>query len=297
MKLKFSKEMTIGIITVIGLTLLYIGVNYLKGINLFRPINHYFVTSTNVSDVTISTPVFVGGFKVGLVRNIIYDYNSNNDIKIEINLEKSMKISKGSYVTIERTFLSGAQLHIHLNTYVEDYLKPGDAIEGRMTDDLMGIAQKQLLPQVMDLMPKLDSILVGVNQLVNNPALSNALVNLNQTTANLETSSQQLHLLVESLNKDLPEISENLKYTSQNLVDVSKDLKSLELSQSVKSLNASLENIEVITKKLNSDDNSLGLLMNDTLLYQNLNRAADSASKLLIDLKENPKRYINLSLF
>jgi phospholipid/cholesterol/gamma-HCH transport system substrate-binding protein len=298
MKMKFSKEMTIGIITVIGLTLLYIGVNYLKGINLFRPINHYYVTSTNVSDVTISTPVYVGGFKVGLVRDIIYDYNSNNNIKIEINLEKSMKINTGSYVTIERTFLSGAQLHIHLNTYLnKDFLMPGDTIEGRMTDDLMGIAQKQLLPQVMDLMPKLDSILVGVNQLVNNPALSNALVNLDQTTANLEVSSQQLTLLIETLNKDIPEISNNLKYTTENFAEVSDDLKQLKLARSMESLNTSLANLQQITTKLNSTDNSLGLLVNDSLLYKNLTRAADSASNLLIDLKENPKRYVRLSLF
>jgi phospholipid/cholesterol/gamma-HCH transport system substrate-binding protein len=297
MKIKFSKEMTIGIITIVGLTFLYIGVNFLKGINLFRPINHYYVACSNVSEVTASTPVFVDGFKVGLVRAIIYDYSSNDGIKIEITLEKSMKINNGSYVTIEKTFLSGAQLHIHLNTYVEEFLSPGATIEGRMVDDLMGIAQKQLLPQFVDLIPKLDSILVGVNQLVNNPALTSALVNLDQTTANLEVSSQRLSLLIETLNKDIPEISSNLATTTQNFADVSEDLKQLNLSKSMQSLNTSLNNLQVITNKLNSTDNSLGLLVNDTLLYRNLNRAADNASNLLIDLKANPKRYVRLSLF
>jgi len=297
MKVKFSKEMTIGVITIIGLTLLYIGVNYLKGINLFRPINHYFVTCSNVSEVTISTPVFVDGFKVGLVRNIIYDYSSNNDIQIEINLEKSMKINKGSYVTIERTFLSGAQLQIHLNTYLDEFLSPGATIEGRMENDLMGLVQKQLLPQFVDLMPKLDSILVGVNQLVNNPALTSALNNLSQTTANLEVSSQQLNLLIATMNKELPEIATNLNHTTQNFAGVSDDLKNLNLSQSMQTLNTSLNNIQQITNKLNSPDNSLGLLMHDTLLYQNLNRTVNSASNLLIDIKENPKKYVRLSLF
>ena len=297
MKVKFSKEMTIGVITIIGLTLLYIGVNYLKGINLFRPINHYFVTCSNVSEVTISTPVFVDGFKVGLVRNIIYDYSSNNDIQIEINLEKSMKINKGSYVTIERTFLSGAQLQIHLNTYLDEFLSPGATIEGRMENDLMGLVQKQLLPQFVDLMPKLDSILVGVNQLVNNPALTSALNNLSQTTANLEVSSQQLNLLIATMNKELPEIATNLNHTTQNFAGVSDDLKNLNLSQSMQTLNTSLNNIQQITNKLNSPDNSLGLLMHDTLLYQNLNRTVNSASNLLIDIKENPKKYVRFSLF
>ncbi|MDR0796546.1 MAG: MlaD family protein [Tannerella sp.] len=297
MKAKFSKEMIIGIVTIIGLTFLYIGVNYLKGINLFRPINHYYVTCANVSEVTISTPVFVGGFKVGLVRNIVYDYQSNKQITIEINLEKGMRINKGSYVTIERTFLSGAQLHIHLNTYVNEHLSPGSTIEGRMMGDLMGTLQSQVLPQFVDLMPKIDSILYGLNQLVNNPALTVALNNLDRTTANLATTSRTLNQLMETLEDDVPVIASNLKETTNNFVGISNDLKQLNLSQSVQTLNETLVQLQQTVTQLNSKDNSLGLLMNDTLLYDNLTRAVNSASDLLIDLKTNPKRYLHFSVF
>ena len=297
MKAKFTKEMIIGVVTIISLTLLYVGINFLKGINLFRPINHYFVACPNVKDVTVATPVFVEGFKVGLVRNLFYDYNNTGTVNVEINLEKSMKINKGSYVTIESTFLSGAELHIHLNKYVDDYLKPGSTIEGKKQDDLMGAVQGQLLPAFIDLLPKLDSILYGINLLVNNPSLANSLEHLDQTTANLELSSRKLNHLLNALEEDVPLIASNLKTTTANFVEMSEELKNLNLTQSILSFNATLDSFQAATAKLNSKDNSLGLLMNDTLLYNNLNRTVINASDLLIDLKMNPKRYVRLSLF
>ena len=289
--------MIIGIVAIIGLAFLYIGVNYLKGINLFRPINHYYVTCANVSEVTVSTPVYVGGFKVGLVRDLIYDYKNNGHISIEINLEKSMRINKGSYVTIDRTFLSGAQLNIHLNTYVTEYLNPGETLEGRMNDDLMGAVQEKLLPQIIDLMPKLDSILGGLNVLINNPALSSSLDYLQQTTANLEVSSRKLNVLLGEFESDVPVITSNLKTATNNFAGLSNELNNLNLKQSVQSLNTTLDQLQLTTAKFNSKDNSLGLLINDSSLYNNLNRTVNSASDLLIDLKANPKRYVRFSLF
>ena len=297
MKAKFTKEMIIGIVTIISLTCLYVGVNFLKGINLFRPINHYYVACPNVKDVTVATPVYVEGFKVGLVRNIIYDYDNTGTVNVEINLEKSMKINKGSYVTIESTFLSGAELHIHLNKYVDEHLKPGSTIEGKKQGDLMGTVQAQLLPAFIDLMPKLDSILYGLNVLVNNPALTNSLAHLDRTTANLELSSHKLNLLLGAFEADVPVITSNLKSATNNFVGLSEDLRNLNLTQSIHSLNSTLYNLQVTTDKLNSKDNSLGLLMNETVLYNNLNRTVGNASDLLIDLKTNPKRYVRFSLF
>ena len=137
MKTIFTKEAKIGIVSIISLTLLYFGINYLKGINLFQPSNHYEVIFNNVKGVTISSPVYVEGFKVGLVRDIRYDYEAMNKITVDISLEDKMRINKGSYITIVNSFLGGAELHIHLNKYVEDYFKPGDQIEGRMTEEMM----------------------------------------------------------------------------------------------------------------------------------------------------------------
>ena len=294
MKMKFTKEVTIGIVTIISLALLYMGVNYLKGINLFRPVNRYYVVCSNVKDLTISSPVFVEGFKVGLVRTITYDYSTTGRILVEINLEKGMRINRGSYVALEKTLLSGAEMHIQLNKYVDEYLQSGDTIEGRQPEDMISTVQNEMLPQVMALLPKLDSILTGLQTLVNNPALAQSLDNIERTTAGLEQSSRQLNRL---LQKDVPTIAGNLTTASANFSALSGDLRTLDLNGTVNSLNQTLGNLNQTTAKLNSKDNSMGLLLNDSLLYNNLNRTVNSANGLLIDFKEHPKRYVRFSLF
>ena len=293
MKMKFSKEATIGVVSIISLVLLYIGVNYLKGINLFRPANHYYVACSNVKDVTISSPVFVEGFKVGLVRSISYDYSTTGKILVEISLEESMRINKGSYISLEKTLLSGGELHIHLNKYVDEYLKSGDTIEGRSPEDMMASVQEKMLPQIIDLLPKLDSILYSLQILVSHPALSQSLDHIEKTTASLEISSRRLNQL---LGNDVPVIASNLKTTTDNFAALSEEMKNLNLKGSIQSLNLTIDNLGQTTTKLNAKDNSLGLLLNDTLLYNNLNKTVVNASDLLIDLKQNPKRYVRFSL-
>ena len=291
---KISKEVKIGFVTILSLVLLYIGINYLKGINLFKPANYYYVSCYNVKDVNISSPVFVEGFKVGLVRAIEYDYSTVDRIILEIRLDRGMKVNKGSYVSIESSLLSGAELHIRLNKYVTEYLKPGDMLEGRTKQGMLLSVEDDILPGIAGMLPKIDSILTGLQALINNAALTQSLRNLESTTEQLKASSIQLNAF---LKNDIPELSSGLKTTAQNLSTFSQNLNSLELEQSIQSLNTSLENINSLTLKLNSPNSSLGLLLNDTLLYNNLNRTIESASGLLIDIRQNPKKYVRFSLF
>ena len=274
MKNVFTKEAKIGLVSIVSLALLYLGINYLKGINLFKPTNHYVVACTNVKGVTVSSPVFVEGFKVGLVREIVYDYDAVDKISIDISLEAHMKINKGSYITIVNSFLGGGELHIQ--------------------SDMMQSVQEKILPQVELLLPKIDSILGGLQTLVNHPALAQSLNNIETTTNSLAVSSRQLNQM---LSKDVPGIMSDLKVITGNFADVSTDLKKLDLATTVNAVNATLDNVEQMTRKLNSKDNSMGLLLNDRALYDNQNSTADNASKLLLDLRQNPKRYVHFSVF
>lgn len=294
MKLGFTKEAKIGLVTIISLALLYVGINYLKGINLFQPVNHYYVSCSNVKEVTVSSPVFVEGFKVGLVRSISYDYTTTDKIIIEISLEDQMKINKGSYISVEKSLLSGGELHLHLNKYVDDFMKPGDTIEGRNGKDLMASLQTNVLPGVEQLLPKLDSILYGLQQVINHPALTNSLTHIESTTRNLNQSTNYLNSI---LRNDIPVIVGNLKTISSDFTEVSNELKGLDLAATMNLVNSTIENLKMTTEKLNSTENSIGLLLNDKELYFNLNEASGNASKLLLDFKENPKRYVRFSLF
>ena len=294
MKTVFTKEAKIGLVSIVSLALLYLGINYLKGVNLFKPVNHYYVAFSNVKGVTVSSPVFVEGFKVGLVREISYDYDITGKISVLVSLEDKMRINKGSYITVVNSFLGGAELHIHLNTFVDDYFHSGDTIEGRMETDMMTSVQENLLPGIEQMMPKLDSILGGLQTLVNHPALTQSLAHVEQTTASLEHSSRRLDQL---LAKDVPVIVENLKGITTNFESVSGQLKELDLAGTMRTVNATLANLKLTTDKLNSADNSLGLLLNDRQLYDNLNGTMENASLLLLDLREHPKRYVHFSLF
>lgn len=294
MKNLFSKEAKIGVVTIISLCLLYFGINYLKGINIFKSTNNYYAQFDNVMDVTISSPVYVEGFKVGLVTALSYEYATNGEIKVEMSLDKGMKINKDSYVEITRSFLGGASLHIHLNPHNETYYSPGSTIEGRMAPDMMGKVEKDLLPQVEQMLPKIDSILVGLNAIIYHPALTQSLTNMEKTSAELAKSTQQLNKM---LAKDVPAIMGNLKTTTDNFAVISTEIKDLDLNKTVTSINETLANLQMLTGKLNSKDNSLGLLLNDKSLYDNLNQTSENASKLLLDLRQNPKRYVHFSVF
>lgn len=294
MKQIFSKEAKIGLVTIVSLVLLYFGINYLKGINLFKPVNHYEVVFDNVKGVTISSPVYVEGFKVGLVREIRYDYDKMDKIIVDVSLEEKMRINKGSYITIVNSFLGGAELHIHLNKYVNDFLKPGDQVEGRVAEEMMQSVQEKILPSVELMLPKIDSILVGLETLINHPALKQSMEHVERTTSNLEVSTRRLNALMAN---DVPGIVADLKNITHNFSEVSGELKKLDLQQTLESVNATLANLKVTTDKFNSADNSIGLLLNDRMLYDNLNSTADNASKLLLDLREHPKRYVHFSIF
>ena len=294
MRKNLSKEVIIGVVTILSLVLLYIGINYLKGINLFKPANYYYVSCSYVKDINVSSPVFVEGFKVGLVRSIEYDYSTVSRIILEIRLDRGMKVNKGSYVMIESTLLSGAELHIQLNKFVTEYYHPGDMLEGRFKEGMFTSVEDRILPQVADLLPKIDSILTGIQQLVNNTALSQSLTNLEKTTAQLEIASQQLNAF---LRNDIAEISSGLKETSANLSMFSSNLNRLNFEPLIDSLNTTLGNINALSLRLNSKDNTLGLFMNDSSLYKNLNQTIVDVSGLLIDVKQNPKKYVRFSLF
>lgn len=296
MKKIFTKEVIIGLVTIVSLFILYSGVNYLKGINILKPTNHYYVLMPNVAELQTSSPVYIDGFKVGQVNSIEYKFNSLNpeNIVVQISLDKQMKIQQGSYVELKSGLTSGAYLNLVLNKYVSAYHQIGDTIIGKTEIGLMEKVSTELLPQVENILPRLDSILLGIQVLVNHPALTQSLDHIEATTSNLQKSSNQLNTL---LANDVPLIVSNLNKISSDFSVVSESIKKLDLQKTFDTVDKALENINQMTLQLNNPDSSLGLLLNDRSLYDNLDSTAKNASDLLKDLKENPKRYVHFSVF
>ena len=294
MKNYFNKEIIIALVTLISLGLLYFGLNYLKGANIFKPTNHYFVRMPNVSELQNSCPIFVNGFKVGIVSEINYDFQGNGDIVVQVSLDKKMKVQTGSYMEIKSGLTSGAYLNLILNNYVGSYYQVGDTIDGISEKGIMDKVSNDLLPQFESILPRLDSILSGIQFLVNHPALSQTFDHLSATTANLENSTHQLNLL---LSRDIPPIMANLNQVSSDFIAVSSQLKQMDLNATMRLVDNALQNLEQMTLQLNNKDNSLGLLMNDRSIYDHLDSTFVNASNLLLDLKQNPKRYVHFSIF
>jgi phospholipid/cholesterol/gamma-HCH transport system substrate-binding protein len=293
MKKIFNKEVTIGLITIISLVTLYIGLNHLKGANVFKPANHYYVRMPRVNELQLSSPVYVDGFKVGLVNSIDFGYNSGGNIVVQISLDKKMKVETGSYFELKSGLTSGAYLDMYLNKYVSSYHQPGDTLTGISKPGMMDKISSEMLPQIERILPRLDSILQGIQVIVTHPALTQTLDNLSSTTANLEKSTLQLNKI---LSKDISPILSNLNQVSSDFTIVSQNLKTLDLSTTMSLANQTLTNIDLITNQLNNRNNSLGLLMNDRSLYDNLDSTALNASRLLYDLREHPKRYVHFSV-
>lgn len=291
---KISREAKIGLITLIGLFLLYFGLNFLKGVDIFKPANHYYVKFDNVSELQKSSPIFVDGFKVGLVNDVIYDYRSNTGIVVEIALDKSMKIETGSYVKASASLTAGGSLSIVLNKHVTTYYSPGDTLEGRYPIGVMEKVSENIVPQIEVMLPKLDSILTGLQALVNNPALSRSMEYVAQSTSNLSKATSQLDKM---LSNDFPVIISNFKTISSDFTDVSRNLKKVDFEATMHQVDATLKNLDKITQQMNSKDNTLGLLLNDRSLYDNLNVTSANASALLLDIKERPKRYVHFSIW
>lgn len=296
MKKILTKEVKIALIAIVSLFIFYAGVNYLKGVNLFKPTNHYFVQMPRVTDLQSSSSIYVDGFKVGIVNSIKYDFSNPNPeyVIVEISLDKKMKLQTGSYVELKSSLTSGAYLDLTLNKYVSSFHNIGDTIEGKVNIGIMDKLTEQTLPQIEALLPRLDSILYGVQQIVNHQALIQSLDQINRVMVNLEKSSAALSKVMAN---GVPEIVDNLNTVSSNFATVSENIKAVDFQATAQTIDQTLNNVNRLTEQLNSPDNSLGLLLNDPNLYNHLDSTARNASELLKDLKQNPKRYVHFSVF
>ena len=306
MKSLFSKNVIIGLTIIVSLALLYWGIEFLKGVNLFKPSNYYTARFEKVEGLAVASPVVINGFQVGQVSEISYDY-ATNKIIVEMSMDKELKIPMGSTIKISSSLLGGSQLELNMSNNLA-YLKVGDEIPTVYETGLMDQVQAELMPQVVSIMPKVDSIMGNVNTLVGNPALQTSVSRLDGITAQLAQSSAELNELLRQLNTQVPGIMNNvngftgkLNTTGDDLNQISGKFKSMPLDSTINRLNATIANLEQLTGQLNthlnSKDSSLGMLMNDKQLYQNASNTLSSLDSLLQDVKAHPKRYINIKVF
>lgn len=288
----FTKEVKIGLTGVVALVVLFIGINFLKGINLFKASNTYYIEFADIKGLAKSSPVFSNGFRIGTVNDIIYNYQDPGKLLIQISVNENMRIPKGSTARLDVAVLGGCDLHLDLSKNTE-FHQVGDTIKG---DDKKGLMDKagDMVPQMEQIIGKVDTLLTTLNALIANPNLTGILNDTKGITANLNETSVQLNDLMKN---DLPQLTDKLNTVGSNVVTLTNNLNQIDLQAAMSKVDTTLNYIQLMSEKMNRKDNSLGLLLNDSSLYNNLSQTAGSANNLLIDLKENPKRYVHFSLF
>lgn len=292
----FTKEVKIALVAIAGVVVLFFGMNFLKGLNIFSSEDNYYVQFSDITGLSSSSPVYADGFKVGVVKDIIYDYSHTEGSKVLIGVDKQLRIPQGSSAEIVSDMLGNVKVNLLLANNPREKVAPGGLIKGMINDGAMGKLQ-DMVPAVEKMLPKLDSIMTSLNAILADPAIRQSLHNVQTITDNLTTSTAQLNTLMAGLNRNVPGMMAKANNVLDNTETLTANLAAVDVASTMRQVDQTIANVQQLTAKLNSKEGSLGLLMNDTQLYDNLNSTMRNADSLVIDLRQHPKRYVHFSVF
>lgn len=289
----------VGLLVALALVLLFFGINFLKGINIFKAANYYYATYSNVEGLATSAPVTLNGYKVGLVRSINYQYNNPGHVVVEFSVDRNLRLPQGSEAVITCDLLGTASINLRLGDSAQGFCQVGDTVCGSVNAGLMGSVSESLMPAVSAVIPKVDTLLTSLNALVANPSLTASVNRLDNITAELNQTIIALHQVSTTLApvaRNVNSITSNVDTITGDLAVVSGMLREAPLDSLMDQLNRTTANLEQLTAALNNPDSSVGKLTSDPELYNNINSTVQSLDSLFVDIKRNPKRYISIKL-
>ncbi|MFZ6025697.1 MAG: MlaD family protein [Bacteroidota bacterium] len=314
--MKISNETKVGALTAIAIALLILGFNFLKGKTLFKTGNFIYAKYTDTKGIMVSNGVFINGYQVGSVYDIENADANLSAIVVAIKLKDNYNIPSNSVASIKENPLGNASINISLGD-AATYVKSGDTILTSSSAGLLGDVMNKLGPvsdQIKATVGSLDSVLKNINTIFD-PATKNNLqeviANINKTTASLVVSSASIQAMlnqqtgaitasmnnVNSFTKNLADNNEKVTRMISNVERTTENLSKADIDGTVAQLKTSIETLNGILAKASSTDGSLGKLLNDKTLYDNLSNTVRSANILMDDLRVHPKRYVNISVF
>ena len=294
-----KKEILVGLTVALALVLLFVGINFLKGVNVFKAANYYYATYTDVAGLSTSAPVTINGFKVGQVRSVEYQYDNPGHVVVEFSVDKALRIPQGSQAVITTDLLGTATIALRMGADRSAFYSVGDTVATGVDAGLMSAVSNDVMPAVSAIIPKNDSLTTGLNTLVSDPALSASVRRMDNITADLGASVQSLRTVMaamEPVSRNVTSITANVDTISGNLSTVSGELAAAPVDSIMGELNRTVANLEQLTAALNNPDSSIGRLTSDPELYNNINSTVMSLDSLFVDIKRNPKRYISIKL-
>jgi len=307
---KISNETKIGVLAVVALAALILGFNFLKGSSLIQHTKHLYAVFDNVEGLEVSNAVQIDGLAIGSITAINEsDKDLSNGIVVTITLKKDVHIPRNSTAEINSGFISAATIVISRGDD-KQYLDNGDTIETKKKANLFAQVQSSVNPVILKLggtLTSLDSLIEVIGTMFD-PRLKN---NFGGIVANRAATSAELQRL---LNTQTGAIAQSLKnmndftgnlaknndritHTLDNLEKASDSLAASRIPQTVETLQTTMNELRSAINKINSTNGSLGLLINDKGLYQNMVGTTRSLNILLDDLRAHPRRYVNISVF
>ncbi len=284
--MKRANELKIGIWTIAAIVALVFGIKFLKG--QLHTSTVYYMVSPNVERVAESSHVKLNGYKVGFVGSMDFDYKTNQVI-LGLYLDPSLKLPKGTSAIIQPDLLGTSNIYLTMGNSNEIMVSGDTLAGGEMAPGLTdGIADA--IPTVMALMPKIDSLISGLNIVVHESKLQESLLEVNNLTHKLDRTLSEL-------NRELPSILKNMDDASANLDSLSIELRQAHMQEIIAQASATLDSVSMMVSALNSTDGTAGKLINSDVLHTQLEETLGHVDSLVTDIKEHPKRYINIKLF
>jgi phospholipid/cholesterol/gamma-HCH transport system substrate-binding protein len=313
-----SPEFKIGTLMIMGVILLFVGVNYLKGFNPLAKKDHYYSVYDKIEGLAVSNPVLVNGFKVGQVTHISFHEDGDGSLLVEFTVDQSqLNISDDSEAMIFSSDLFGSKAIKIINGISPDFLVPGDTLIASNQEDITEAVRKELEPlrrKTDQLIATVDDILTNVKAVFENDAtlgLPSAFANLQRTVITLENTALQFDSLVvenravfKNVMSNVDGIAANLnRHNSEltniitNFSEISDSLAAADFASTINKADVALANVAELTARVNRGEGTLGQLMVDDSLYTGLVNTNIELQELLDDLQLNPWKYVRVSLF
>tara|TARA_B100000678_G_scaffold172105_1_gene143607 strand:+ start:2242 stop:3168 length:927 start_codon:yes stop_codon:yes gene_type:complete len=302
--LKFTKEVGIGILVILGTLMSVFSYNYLKGINLFEKTRTFKIVYTKVDGLSPSNPVTLNGYKIGKVQKINFNPNDTKELIVDVVIENDVKFSKTSKAELYETGLIGGKAIAIIPDYDNNVIaKSGDYLIGVVKPGLTDLVN-QIMPQIQlqleAVMKKAEIVLSNVNSLFDEKtkeSLKSSIDEFGSLTNSLSETSANINDFIKDNSPNLTTTINNLNETSLKIKDISSSMSEVDLNLILTNLDSTISNLNKITHKLNQGEGTIGKLLYDDVLFKNLDDATKNLEELIEDIKLNPKRYVHFSIF
>lgn len=303
--MKFTKEIKVGFLAIIGVMMSVFSYNYLKGINLFDKNRKFTVKYEKVDGLSVSNPVTMNGFKIGKVQKINFNSKNTRELLVDITIDNDVVFPKTSFAELYETGLIGGKAISIIPDYKNDstIALDGDILRGVIKPGLTELVN-QILPQVQlqleAVMKNAEIVLQNINTLFDDETkkeLKSSIEDFSNLTNSLSETSNEISDLITNNSDNLTNAVTDFKIASNNIKSITDSINSDDIITITSNLNTLVSDLNSITSSLKNSDGTAGMLINDESIFNNLENATNQLNILIEDIKLNPDRYINFSVF